>query len=328
MNKTNELSEKDLELLRQIETIVQKDEHEQEQANSLFGFCSHIASTVPQSDTHFKEELYIQITSQWQESQSEKCLTNQVIKPNSTRVLIWAQEMAEHVVDLIRNSNISGGLIMKKRLVLLSSLILVTILFTVAFVPGVKASLWDVIWSIGLGDSSEAVQVTSIDMNASQKVLENTWIIRTEIGNYGGNLPPETDSSVRTFGSLVDAQALTSFYIKEPTALTEEYYLREIKLPPENVSPSVYLFYAGSGSEIIIVQTMVGIQPSDSSNVVTGVATTLVTDGELEGVEFDGYPAVWADGHILMWEADGISYQVGGLDINLQQAINIASSLR
>jgi hypothetical protein len=62
--------------------------------------------------------------------------------------------------------------------------------------------------------------------------------------------------------------------------------------------------------------------------VAVAIGTGLITDGTLEEVDFDGRPAAWADGHSLMWEAEGISYMVGGLDLDLEQAMQIARSLR
>jgi hypothetical protein len=45
-------------------------------------------------------------------------------------------------------------------------------------------------------------------------------------------------------------------------------------------------------------------------------------------VDFDGRTAAWIDGHSLLWESEAISYQVGALDLNLQQVMDIARSLR
>jgi hypothetical protein len=61
---------------------------------------------------------------------------------------------------------------------------------------------------------------------------------------------------------------------------------------------------------------------------MVSVGIGLITDGTMEEVDFGGYPAVWADGHNLMWEADGITYVAGGLDLDLEQTLQIARSLR
>ena len=44
-------------------------------------------------------------------------------------------------------------------------------------------------------------------------------------------------------------------------------------------------------------------------------------------VSLNGQPAGLVEGTDLMWEADGISYVLGGLDLSLDPAIRIAESL-
>ncbi len=39
-------------------------------------------------------------------------------------------------------------------------------------------------------------------------------------------------------------------------------------------------------------------------------------------------PAGWVEGTSLMWEADGISYTLGGASLSLDEAIRIAESLK
>ena len=50
--------------------------------------------------------------------------------------------------------------------------------------------------------------------------------------------------------------------------------------------------------------------------------------GTVEEVDFLGNPAVWIEGHSLLWENNGISYEVGGLDLDIQQVMSIAQSMR
>jgi hypothetical protein len=59
-----------------------------------------------------------------------------------------------------------------------------------------------------------------------------------------------------------------------------------------------------------------------------GTAVGFMTNGTLEEVDLDGRKAAWADGRLLMWEADGISYLVGGSKLSLDEAIHIAKSLK
>ena len=61
---------------------------------------------------------------------------------------------------------------------------------------------------------------------------------------------------------------------------------------------------------------------------MTQTKSSVVTTGSVESVDFDGKPATWLNGHTLLWEAGGISYEVGGLDLDLAEALKIARSLR
>jgi hypothetical protein len=154
------------------------------------------------------------------------------------------------------------------------------------------------------------------------------WIVNTEIGGFGGNVPPGVDPTVRSVTNLEEAQASTSFHLRAPTDLPEGHTLREVKLAPIGGTHWAFLFYGGPNHDIIVVQMPVGPRPSDKPNVAESVAVGLITDGAMEEIDFDGHPAVWVDGHSLMWEADGINYTVGGLDLSLEETVQIARSLR
>lgn len=57
MNNENELTERDLELLEDIKEILVNEGGERRQADSPYGFCAHLASTVPQADDDFRQRL-------------------------------------------------------------------------------------------------------------------------------------------------------------------------------------------------------------------------------------------------------------------------------
>jgi len=92
-----------------------------------------------------------------------------------------------------------------------------------------------------------------------------------------------------------------------------------------------FQFYQGPGPDIVIVQTAVGISLNEAAGTDAGASATVVslaTDGLLEEVTFDNRPAAWIDDHLLMWEADGTTFQVGGLGLDLETAMAIGRSLR
>ena len=217
---------------------------------------------------------------------------------------------------------------MKKGFAFAAVLALVIAVSAVAFVPSVRAQVRDVIQRIALGAYSWAVQVVPQIEGESQPVPADVWIIHTEIGGFAGNAPPGVDPTVRSVTDLEEAQASTNFHLRAPTDLPEGYILREDKLAPMGGTHWAFLFYDGPGHDIIVVQMSVGPQPSDEPNTMAESVVGFVTDGTLEEIDFDGRPAAWTDGHGLMWEADGVSYTVGGLDLSLEETLQIARSLR
>ena len=314
MSKRNKLTERDRRLLEEVEEIVANGGGERCEADSLYGFCAHLASTVPQADDAFRQHLEARLVARMQRQEA------QVVE---ARAPLWLQRLASNVSRF--NQIFEGGLTMKKGFALAAIVALVIAVSTVLFVPSVRAQVGEVIRRITLGAYSSAEQVEFQEEGTPRPLSADTWIIRTEIGRFGGNVPPGVDSAVCPMADFEEAQAATNFHLREPADLPEGYALREVKLAPIGMT---FLLYGGPGHDIAIVQGSVGPQPSDEPNVAIFVKSIFGTDGTLEEVDFDGRPAAWADGHSLMWEAEGISYMVGGLDLDLEQAMQIARSLR
>jgi hypothetical protein len=137
------------------------------------------------------------------------------------------------------------------------------------------------------------------------------WILRTEIGNFGGDIFSTPD--------IEKAQLVSSFQIRIPGTLPEGYTLREVKA----IIGQVFLFYEGPRHDIIISQTNVVENALGTQIIMNGV----ITDGVVEKVEIQGQSAAWVENG-LVWEKDGISYHLGGLDLDQDEAIAIARSFR
>ena len=219
---------------------------------------------------------------------------------------------------------------MKRGFALVTIAILVLALGTVAFVPFVRAQVGEVIKTVVLGAYSKALQVEFLEKSESRPLPADVWVISTDIGGFAGNAPPGVDPTVRSVASFEEAQAATDFHLRAPTDLPEGYALREANLAPIGGTHWAFLFYSGPGHDIVLVQMRVGPQPSDDPHVAISVVSGAITDGTLEEVDFDGRSAAWivGDGHSLQWEVDGISYMLGGLDLSLEQTLQIARSIR
>jgi len=212
--------------------------------------------------------------------------------------------------------------------VILSAVVLTAVLVVALAWPGVLTAaaqgVYNVLQRIVVGPNTEAVRIEfQGEPGVPGPLPPDMWHVKTEIGNFGGNVLPGVEPTVRSVTGFEGAQGLASFQLRAPGYLPEGYILREIKLAPGNA----FLFYGGAGHDIILVQAQVGPPPGDDPNVGVAVKTGWITDGSLEEVELEGRKAVWVDGHSLTWEADGISYTVGGLDLSLEEAIRMAQSL-
>lgn len=194
-----------------------------------------------------------------------------------------------------------------------------------------------------LGENSAIMQVDSISELPPYPIADpHRWSISTEIGNFGGNLPPGYDITIRSYSSLAEAEQQLDRSIRTPAFLPAGFQLRDIKLTPSGAPVYVFLFYSGPGSDIILEQHLLGERPIDKSDDYIGiesgsvtvtetVSTTfsmVVTDETVEKLRFNGQPGVWIGGNRLVWEHNSMGYTVGGLDLTLEEAIDIAESIQ
>jgi len=152
----------------------------------------------------------------------------------------------------------------------------------------------------------------------------NLCIINTVIGRFGFHLGADSDAVARRFTTLEEAQEAIPFRLRRPGYLPEGYALCEALVAPGGSS---FLFYESPKGNIILVQISVGGVSGEDPGEDSAAAVQVLTSGFIEPVSLDGVAAGWVEDHGLMWEADGISYTVGGLDLSLDEAIRVASSL-
>lgn len=215
-----------------------------------------------------------------------------------------------------------------RRITLAALIALACFLGLVTSVPAAREMAFAVIRRVVTGPNSSAVQITRGAASEPQPLPEDMWIVRTAIGNFGGNAPPGVEPVVSSFASLEEAQAVVDFHILTPAWLPQGYALRQVKTAPIGASAWVFQFYGGSGTDVIVVQMPVGEQPGSDPDVLTSVGVGVMTGSELEPVDFDGRRAVWVDGLSLMWEQNGTAFQVGGPGLSLEQAMQLARSLK
>jgi hypothetical protein len=202
---------------------------------------------------------------------------------------------------------------------------------TLFYPGGVAAATQQVIETIRnitLGPYASAVQVAPHE-EADRPRRPDTWLIRTEIGNFGGNLTPsDVEPVVQSFATREEAQTAAGTPIMIPSYLPDGYVLREIKVAQLSDNRLIISFYSGPARDIIIAQLpggpLPGVDPQEGHGVSNGIGTT----GALEETDLDGRTAAWVDSKTLAWSVDNTTYEVGGIDLTLAEAKQIARSLR
>jgi hypothetical protein len=330
MNKPidhSEFTEQEQRLLEEVERLVTDGSPETRVEDSLFGFCAHLVGTIPSVDSDFKQSLEDRLMERWNERELGYNKITTVKEHRETHITSLKQRVMAGIDHLQKNIIKPAGMTMKRRLVFFMVAVMVVAILTAAFVPPVRAVVVEAIKSVVISPYASVQQVPEPDAKVIKpEPPKNLWLIKTDIGNFGGNIPSGLDATVHSVRSFEEAQSSSGFRLLAPTYLLPGYSLREVKVAPLN--EGTFLFYSGPGREIIIVQMPAGYLSSDDPNVETVGATGMITTGSLEEVDFDGQKAAWVDGHTLDWGSKEFTYEVGGLDLDLQQAMEIARSLR
>ena len=328
MFKLNEFDSQDRKLLEDIEDVLAFGNIKQREDQSFLGFCAHLASAIPEDDTEFQQQIYEVLATKYNQKYSVQTESITSREQPASRFISFVQHLMQDSFGVSRIFQLSGSRTITKGVILIVIFTLIIGSLTVAFVPSVQAAIVDVINRIVLGQNTFIVQVDPDAIVTPRTVPPDFWKIRTEIGNFAGNAPPGVKPIVRSVNSFNEAQALTEFHLLKPVDLPVGYSLHEVKLAPIGSTFWAILLYEGSGHKIVIAQMPGGPQVVHDPSVLSAVVTGVLTEGTVEEVDFLGNPAVWIEDHSLLWENNGISYEVGGLDLDLQQAMGIAQSMR
>ena len=143
MNKQTELTEQDRQLLEEIEEIVANGGGERREADSLYGFCAHLASTIPQADDAFRQRLEARLIARVQQQQEVRTLGTASQDKGEARSPSWLQRLAPGVGRI--NQIFAGGLTMKKGFALAALAALVMAVGMVAIVPSVRAQVGEIL---------------------------------------------------------------------------------------------------------------------------------------------------------------------------------------
>jgi hypothetical protein len=219
--------------------------------------------------------------------------------------------------------------------------ILLAVLFAVALVwPDALAvaaqGIADLVQSLRLGPHTSARQIDPewaaahpqdpLPATPEVRYDGDTWIVRTSIGNFAGDLLPGSHTVLR-FDTLDEAQSAVGFHLDQLRSLPAGYLLREAMVTPDNW---LFQFYDGPHGELVLAQVQVydHVEQGPGQQIVaTARHVGLLTDKPIEEVNIGSQPAGWVAGYGLLWEVDGLSLILGGPNLALEEAICLAESL-
>ena len=321
MSVDNPLNEQDQRLLAKIETILSMRVDDSLEEDSLYGLCAHLAGTMPQPPRGFQERLW------------ETLAAKSAKLPGQSRnghYAAWSQR-ASHS-QMVRPTHTS---FIRPRVSWITVILLILGITSLIFVPPVRAFAGEVIHRlITLGEYSWVEQGETPLPDSKPTPSTKRWVIETDLGMDFGATPQGDVPVIRSAQTLSDAQVMAGFPLWQPTYLTDGYIFHRALLPPNHTVDRAYLFFTGPGRDIVLILTPVGEMMVSGGNEMQGTVAVTVTlnviytNGSLEETTVHGQPAAWVDGKMLVWEANGMNFVIGGLDLNIDEAIRIAESLK
>ncbi len=258
------------------------------------------------------------------ETNQQQILRNQLFVGIETRKG-WSQNLKEKVSmnTLFQNRDIKPALSVTILVVLLS------VLFTNLIFPGsVAAAANRAVSFIQRLWVGEHTSIDPIDPDQVIKLEDGSLMMQGEYSDNDsvtGKVPNFKSSEVtvferRQFKSLAEAQAIVHFQLVQPGFLPENYVFSHITVFGEDDYVTVNLHYTGPGGNLMLSQRPIGDQPNQT------VSIGLPDDYVIETVSLNGQSATWAE-HVLMWEAEDVSYLLSSPDLDLTTAVQIADSL-
>jgi hypothetical protein len=258
------------------------------------------------------------------ETNQQQIIRNQLFVGIETRKG-WLQNLKEKVSmnTLFQMRDIKPALSVTILVVLLS------VLFTNLIFPGsVAAAANRAVSFIQRLWVGEHTSIDPIDPDQIIKLEDGSLIMQGEYSDNGsvtGNVPNFESSAVtvferRQFKSLAEAQTIVHFQLVQPGFLPENYAFSHVTVIGEGDFTTVNLHYTGPSGNLMLSQRPIGDQPNQT------ISIGLPDDYVIETVSLNGQSATWAK-HVLMWEADGVSYLLSSPDLDQSTAILIAESL-
>lgn len=363
MNDRHELTREDQKLLEKVDQILHGDNDEEREMESLYGFCAHLASTVPQADPSFRQQLEARLVAIVQQSRK----TQSRYVSTGPRKSLWSWR--------------------PRRWALTGSMVLLLFLGIILAVPDARAVL--AAW-LGFSFKQQAelhpLAVEVLDHDWQSPLVEagdrSFEVYSVDLSQKRWALIEEAGFSTPTPGGRIMLPNGGDFPI--PSYLPAGYHWQGIVAMEGNLMevgfPSLaHQSWAGGGSPMLPynlrVDYLVGGDRRDRLLVLTQLQTEgqqglifqafhvaethfgliiqpaekkesegvvfLVGSGDLQEVIVNTLPAWWYRGtwnaagewvtdntwSNLVWEQGGRVYHLAGQDLPFEELVSIATSL-
>lgn len=319
MSERTELTERDRRLLEDIEEIVANGGGEGREADSLYGFCAQLASTVPQAGDAFRQQLEARLVARMQRQEDRE---------GEARTPSWLQRLALGVGCIRQVFQIRGGLTMKKGFALAVIAALVIAVGAVALVPSVRA------WGRGVLARFEALIIT--DAPTWSEVVIDTPPAPTPIGQPTstpvlGPLPVLT---------IEEANDVAGFRVLSPEYVPAGYRMVARRVYVEEAGVFVATTCATeSGEERVSISQVRYVPGRYEEEFPVGDAPTM-------DVTVRGQPGLWVEGaklgirnddsggselygvNVLIWEEEDDLFRLSSNELTLEELLKIAESLK
>ena len=139
MSRRGELTERDRRLLEQVEEIIANGGGERREEGSLYGFCAHLADTVPQADEAFQQRLGSRLFAKLQQRAVGAVDSTPSDEERSAGFRSWFRRLVPWGGCVSQISR--AGLTMRRRFMLATVIASLITISTVALVPPVRAQV-------------------------------------------------------------------------------------------------------------------------------------------------------------------------------------------
>jgi hypothetical protein len=317
MSKRNKLTERDRRLLRKVEEIVANGGGEQREADSLYGFCVHLASTMPQADSAFRQQLEARLVARMQRQEDQV---------REARTPSWLQRMVSNVSRF--NQTFEGDLTMKKGFALAAIAAMIIAVSMVAFVPSARAWAQGVLTKFGAWIITDALTLAEVPRDTTKA----TPIGLPTSTPFAGLQPIQPTPP--PILPVEEASDVAGFQVLAPECVPAGYRLVSRAVYTPKVGVLVFTTWATeSGEEHIGINQMRYVSGYELEFPVGNAPTMDVT--------VRGQPGLWAEGanlgsrgedlvaiNVLIWEEEDDLFRLTSDELPLEEMLKIAESLK